>query len=120
MTSGSQLDRSAAVLMQIWRRATSRRGTGPRLKGLREEVIDGRYALTLEFENRNGMTEEQWKSKEDKFGSFFGPGVTSKVRTQPNRKGPCAVLCICHAGPSCDYEARLLTGTWSASASPEV
>jgi hypothetical protein len=51
----------------------------PRLKGLREEVIDGNYALTLEFENRNGMTEEQWKEREGKFASFFGPGITAQV-----------------------------------------
>jgi Protein of unknown function (DUF2854) len=52
----------------------------PRLKGLREETIDGQYALTLEFENRNGMTAEQWMPREGKFGSFFGPGITAKVR----------------------------------------
>lgn len=52
----------------------------PRLRGLREEAIDGRYALTLEFENRNGMTEEQWKEREGKFATFFGPGITAEVR----------------------------------------
>jgi hypothetical protein len=53
----------------------------PRLKGLREEVVDGSYALILEFENRNMMTEAQWAEREAKFGTFFGPGVTSAVRT---------------------------------------
>lgn len=52
----------------------------PRLKGLREEVVDGAYALVLEFENRNKMTEEQWKDREAKFASFFGPGITASVR----------------------------------------
>lgn len=51
----------------------------PRLTGLREEVIDGAYALVLEFENRNGMTEEQWMDRQDKFTAFFGPGLTATI-----------------------------------------
>jgi Protein of unknown function (DUF2854) len=51
----------------------------PRLTALREEVVDGNYALVLVFQNRNMMTEEQWIEREPKFGSFFGPGVTAKV-----------------------------------------
>lgn len=51
----------------------------PRLKGLREELVDGNYALVLEFENKNKMTAEQWTERQDKFGSFFGPGVTAQV-----------------------------------------
>jgi hypothetical protein len=52
----------------------------PRLKGLREEAVDGRYALVLEFQNRNKMSEEQWKERESKFASFFGPGISAEVR----------------------------------------
>ena len=52
----------------------------PRLKGLREELVDGNYALALEFESKNKMTAEQWTEREDKFGTFFGPGITAKVR----------------------------------------
>lgn len=52
----------------------------PRLQGLREEVVEGNYALVLEFENRNMMTKEQWDEREAKFGTFFGPGVTAEVK----------------------------------------
>ena len=52
----------------------------PRLTGLREEVVEGNYALIMEFENRNNMTKEQWDERQDKFGTFFGPGVTANVR----------------------------------------
>ena len=52
----------------------------PRLTGLREEVVEGNYALIMEFANRNNMTKEQWDERQEKFGTFFGPGVTALVR----------------------------------------
>jgi hypothetical protein len=69
----------------------------PRLKGLREEVVDGNYALVLEFETRNGMTKEQWKERESKFGSFFGPGISAQVCDHSTRtlQGCSYKCCLC-------------------------
>lgn len=52
----------------------------PRLTGLREEAVDGNYTLVLEFQNRNDMTEEQWRERESKFATFFGPGITAEIK----------------------------------------
>jgi len=53
------------------------------LTGLREEtrVVEGiqgpQYTLVLEFDAQ--ITEEQWRSKLDKFERFFGPGVIANL-----------------------------------------
>lgn len=51
----------------------------PVLMGVREELQDGAYTLVLEFSKKEQMGFEEWTSREDKFQSFFGPGVTAKV-----------------------------------------
>lgn len=52
----------------------------PRLEGLREEVVNGNYTLVMEFMNRNNLSDEQWLERETKFSTFFGPGISAKVR----------------------------------------
>ncbi|KAK9812808.1 hypothetical protein WJX72_004172 [[Myrmecia] bisecta] len=50
----------------------------PILTALREETVDGKYALVLEFSTKKEMTEEMWTSREDKIARFFGPGINVK------------------------------------------
>lgn len=51
----------------------------PRLEGLREEVMNGNYTLVMEFLNRNSLSEDQWQERQQKFGTFFGPGISAEV-----------------------------------------
>jgi hypothetical protein len=51
----------------------------PILKGVREELVDGAYALVLEFAKKPEMAFEEWTSRQDKFQSFFGPGVKATL-----------------------------------------
>jgi hypothetical protein len=49
----------------------------PRLKGLREEVVDGMYCLTLEFASK--LEVSVWEDRLPKIQSFFGPGIVAKL-----------------------------------------
>jgi hypothetical protein len=53
----------------------------PVLQGVREEVIDGAYALILEFESPL-IPFEAWTAKQEKLDKFFGAGLQVKV-SQP-------------------------------------
>lgn len=46
---------------------------------MREELIDGKYTLVLEFMTRKEMTRDMWDSRLDKIQTFFGPGITAEV-----------------------------------------
>jgi hypothetical protein len=46
----------------------------PVLMGLREEAIDGAYALILEFDSPM-IGFDTWRQKREKMEQFFGPGV---------------------------------------------
>lgn len=54
------------------------RRIAPQLESIMEEVHDGRYCLVLKFDAPK-LTLEDFKSREPKFTSFFGPGVTAIV-----------------------------------------
>ncbi|PPT07114.1 Cyanobacterial protein [Geitlerinema sp. FC II] len=54
----------------------------PVLEGLREEAVDGAYALILEFDSPR-ISLETWKGKCDDMTTFFGPGVRVEVQ-QPD------------------------------------
>lgn len=51
----------------------------PLLAGLREEEIDGAYALILEFDSPL-IPLETWQEKQDKIAKFFGPGLRAEVK----------------------------------------
>ncbi|MFQ4142968.1 DUF2854 domain-containing protein [Chlorogloeopsis sp. ULAP02] len=51
----------------------------PELTGLREEEINGAYALTLEFDSPL-IPIELWQQKQEKMTNYFGPGVDVKVK----------------------------------------
>jgi hypothetical protein len=50
----------------------------PVLQGLREEEINGAYALILEFYSPL-VSIETWQQKQEKIERFFGPGLQVKV-----------------------------------------
>lgn len=50
----------------------------PVLSGLREEEIDGAYALILEFES-SLIPWERWLEQKDKIERFFGPNISAKL-----------------------------------------
>jgi Protein of unknown function (DUF2854) len=50
----------------------------PVIKGLREELIDGKYALILEFYTPL-ISVDSWREKQDKITRFFGPGVHTTI-----------------------------------------
>lgn len=60
------------------------RRLSPRLTAVREDVIDGAYALTLEFATRKEMGFDLWQSRLDKIQSFFGPGITASLNQRDN------------------------------------
>ncbi|WP_337884174.1 DUF2854 domain-containing protein [Fischerella thermalis] len=60
---------------------TSSDGELPLITGLREEDINGNYALILEFDS-SAIPIEIWQQKQEKMVSYFGPGVNVEV-TQP-------------------------------------
>lgn len=53
----------------------------PILQSLREEVIDGAYALILEFESPL-IPFTTWQAKQEKLSKFFGEGLEVKI-SQP-------------------------------------
>lgn len=60
------------------------RKLSPKLVGVREDVLDGRYALTMEFDTKKEMEKEAWETRLDKIQTFFGPGITASLQ---DRKG---------------------------------
>jgi Protein of unknown function (DUF2854) len=52
----------------------------PLLAGLREEEIDGAYALVLEFESPL-IPLETWQEKQEKIAKFFGPGLRAEAKS---------------------------------------
>jgi Protein of unknown function (DUF2854) len=50
----------------------------PVVKGLREALIDGRYALVLEFYTPL-IPITTWQEKQDKITRFFGPGIYTQI-----------------------------------------
>lgn len=53
----------------------------PILVGIREELINGAYALVLEFSS-SAIGFEVWQQKEDKITKFFGPNIQIQL-SQP-------------------------------------
>ncbi|MDJ0508801.1 MAG: DUF2854 domain-containing protein [Crocosphaera sp.] len=50
----------------------------PLLVAIREENIEGNYALVLEFESPF-ISLETWQEKQEKIAKFFGPGISVKI-----------------------------------------
>ncbi len=56
----------------------------PELQGLREEAVDGAYALILEFDSPF-VPLDVWQEKQDKIAKFFGPDIRVTF-TQPQEE----------------------------------
>ncbi|CAD7704705.1 unnamed protein product [Ostreobium quekettii] len=84
---GESLDR----IFRIGQAGGIPRGACPKLTGLREQAVDGQYTLVLEFVSELG--EEAWTSREDKFQSFFGPGITASVDFREGGRAEVALRC---------------------------
>ena len=50
----------------------------PILVAIREESVEGNYALVLEFESPF-ISLENWQEKQEKIAKFFGPGISVKI-----------------------------------------
>ncbi len=50
----------------------------PTLIGLREQQIEGAYALVLEFDSPF-VSLDEWKQKQEKIARFFGPNIRATV-----------------------------------------
>ncbi|MEL6381077.1 MAG: DUF2854 domain-containing protein [Cyanobacteria bacterium J06626_18] len=50
----------------------------PELTGVREEVVEGAYALVLEFDSRL-MPLANWLAKKEKIERFFGPSIRAEI-----------------------------------------
>ncbi|MEB3336905.1 MAG: DUF2854 domain-containing protein [Leptolyngbyaceae bacterium] len=53
-------------------------GERPVLKEIKEEAVEGAYALILEFESPL-IALEVWQEKQEKIATFFGPGIRVEV-----------------------------------------
>lgn len=73
------LDEALVRIFKIGQpRGLARRLT-PKLKGVREEVRgpENAYTLVLEFAAKPQMERSAWEERQEKFQSFFGPGVVA-------------------------------------------
>ena len=76
-----------AVSCQRYRPLESTGAHGPRAPKAPEgtfclwlvQVIDGEYALVLEFKNDDRVPMRQWANRADKFTTFFGPGIRAEL-----------------------------------------
>ncbi|ACK67360.1 conserved hypothetical protein [Rippkaea orientalis PCC 8801] len=63
----------------------------PLLVALREEVIQGNYALILEF-NSPLISLETWQEKQEKIEKFFGPDIYTKIEAKEEDKIEVALI----------------------------
>ncbi|MEA5533280.1 DUF2854 domain-containing protein [Crocosphaera sp. XPORK-15E] len=65
----------------------------PILVAIREEKIEGNYALILEF-NSPFITLETWNNKQEKIEKFFGPGIYTKINPQGDNQIDVALISL--------------------------
>ncbi len=63
----------------------------PVLETLREEAIDGAYALILSFDSPL-ISFELWQSKREKIETFFGPGIRAQLTPQADNHVDLALI----------------------------
>ncbi|KAL3153495.1 hypothetical protein ABBQ38_011826 [Trebouxia sp. C0009 RCD-2024] len=74
------LDESLGKIFMFNRAKGIAKRLTPILTGVREEVVDDKYTLVLEFRTRKEMTMEMWTDRQDKIQTFFGPGVQADIQ----------------------------------------
>eukprot|EP00775_Hariotina_reticulata_P003216 gene3216-3493_t len=75
------LDEALDRIWKFGRQGNPPKKMCPKLTGLREEVVDGMYCLTLEFASKLELS--IWEDRLPKIESFFGPGITAKLLPTP-------------------------------------
>lgn len=65
----------------------------PLLIALREAIIDGNYALILEF-NSPFISLETWHEKQEKIEKFFGPGIYTKIEKMEDNQVDVALITV--------------------------
>eukprot|EP00241_Pyramimonas_parkeae_P007152 CAMPEP_0114251474 /NCGR_PEP_ID=MMETSP0058-20121206/15290_1 /TAXON_ID=36894 /ORGANISM="Pyramimonas parkeae, CCMP726" /LENGTH=308 /DNA_ID=CAMNT_0001365279 /DNA_START=38 /DNA_END=964 /DNA_ORIENTATION=- len=72
------LDEALKRIFRIGQAGGISRKFTPKLTGIQEITVDGKYALVLEFDNTCDF--EEFVSRQMKIEAFFGPGVSAPVR----------------------------------------
>eukprot|EP01025_Chloroclados_australasicus_P064488 TRINITY_DN8625_c0_g1_i2.p2 TRINITY_DN8625_c0_g1~~TRINITY_DN8625_c0_g1_i2.p2 ORF type:complete len:282 (+),score=20.04 TRINITY_DN8625_c0_g1_i2:33-848(+) len=67
------------------------RRLSPTLTALREEVVDGNYALVMIFESE--LKDTDWTDRVSKFASFFGPGITAQFQSTGENEVEISLIC---------------------------
>ncbi|MDB9527092.1 DUF2854 domain-containing protein [Oscillatoria sp. CS-180] len=65
----------------------------PELVAVREEAIEGAYALLLEFESPL-MPLEKWQEKREKIEKFFGPDIRANIQEPSENKVDLALITV--------------------------
>lgn len=70
----------------------------PELVGVREEAVDGAYALVLEFDSPR-ISLAQWLEKQAKIETFFGPSIRADISEPAENKVDLALIAIATPEP---------------------
>lgn len=70
----------------------------PELVGVREESIDGAYALLLEFDSPL-IPLANWLEKQEKIEKFFGPSIRAEITEPAEKKVDLALIAIATPTP---------------------
>lgn len=65
----------------------------PLLVAIREEKIEGNYALILEF-NSPFISLETWHERQEKIEKFFGPGIYAKINERDDNQVEVALISL--------------------------
>lgn len=71
----------------------------PELVAVREESIDGAYALVLEFDSPF-ITLAKWLEKQEKIEKFFGPNIRAEITEPSENKVELALIAIAMPEPA--------------------
>ncbi|MGD1943501.1 MAG: DUF2854 domain-containing protein [Leptolyngbyaceae cyanobacterium] len=70
----------------------------PELVAVREEDIDGAYALVLEFESAL-MPTSKWLDKQEKIEKFFGPNIRAEICESQEHRVDLALIAVATPEP---------------------
>ena len=70
----------------------------PELVGVREETVDGAYALFLEFDSPR-MPVSKWLEKQEKIEKFFGPNIRADINEPAENKVDLALIALATPDP---------------------
>jgi hypothetical protein len=71
----------------------------PQLVAVREEVIDGAYALVLEFDSPK-VPLSKWLEKQEKIEKFFGPNIRADIAAPQETKVDLALIAVATPEPA--------------------